>query len=691
MNFEYDVFFSYRHRPLDGEITQKVFNLIESYRLPHTIREEGYADIRRAFRDTEELPVSRILTDTIDKALRSTNCLIVVCSTDTPSSEWIDREVAVFIDLGRADHIYPLLISGDPGKSFPPSLKTVPDIMDRVMDIRLPGSPVKKMMSRAETEILRAVAGITGCGEAELIREHMLRKNRRFAARAAAGAALFVLIAGISLGLMKLARDYRDTAVRQETASMRILNELTYSLPDHLTNIPGAYSRIAGILESNTEDINMILQLSTDRESAEFEAAANYEKLANASDVLGKFDRALTAQEEAITRYRKLQAAGAEGSTEKLASAFNNRGRILSTAGRYEEAGDAFTEAIALYEQEGGRDLFLAQLYKNAGINEVDRGDTEAASEAFEESLRILDGLEEDIKNLEESREVCRNYGIMLYRTGDFPGAEEKLRASGEAGKRLLEQIDSLQYRSDYTEILNALATVLTDEGKYDEADSCYEAAIKNAEELAQDAENTNEQRTLGKLYNNRALSLNIRGDYIGADEMYRHAAEVYEGISGKTGAVPDQIMTALTFLNLGENAFKLHDYGTSRDYFEKGLMICQGVLDEMGDYDRAQYEAWSSYYLLIHQRNYTAALEAAIRGFALKPDNVLINMNLAYACLYCGYWEDADRILCAVAALGEGQAETIRRDLAAQEEAGLGSEHLPELLALLDETGAEG
>ena len=86
MSFRYDFFFSYRHKPLDAEITQKTFNLVESYRLPKALRERGCEDVRRAFRDLEELPVSRILTDTIDQALHSTRCLIVVCSTDTPSS-----------------------------------------------------------------------------------------------------------------------------------------------------------------------------------------------------------------------------------------------------------------------------------------------------------------------------------------------------------------------------------------------------------------------------------------------------------------------------------------------------------------------------------------------------------------------------------------------------------------------------
>ena len=32
--FNYDVFISYRHRPLDNVITKAVFNALESYRLP---------------------------------------------------------------------------------------------------------------------------------------------------------------------------------------------------------------------------------------------------------------------------------------------------------------------------------------------------------------------------------------------------------------------------------------------------------------------------------------------------------------------------------------------------------------------------------------------------------------------------------------------------------------------------------
>ena len=332
--FNYDVFLSYRHKPLDETITKRVFNMLESYRLPKKLHDKGCPDIQRVFRDTEELAVREILTETIDEALLSTNCLVVVCSTDTPSSEWVDREVNMFIRMGRAEHIYPLLISGDPERSFPPSLKLVPDVMNRLMDVRSKDDDPAAIMARAETALLKVVADIAGCDDDELLREHVLRRNRRFAARTLTAVGILAAIVGVSLGLMHMASNYRDTARVREEASMRILNELTYSLPDHLTNVPGAYSRIEHILRRNTEDLNAIARLSENREAAEFEAAANFEKLAAAERVLGAYEESMASEDEAIGIFTELSDAKHENSGRALASAYNNRGSILSAAGR---------------------------------------------------------------------------------------------------------------------------------------------------------------------------------------------------------------------------------------------------------------------------------------------------------------------------------------------------------------------
>ena len=118
MSFRYDVFLSYRHMPLDTAVTKKVFSWLEGYKLPASVRSQGKREIKRVFRDQEELPLSGILTETIDEALSSSEILIVICSADTPSSRWVDREIEMFSELGRQEHIY-----GDFEASFPPTLK----------------------------------------------------------------------------------------------------------------------------------------------------------------------------------------------------------------------------------------------------------------------------------------------------------------------------------------------------------------------------------------------------------------------------------------------------------------------------------------------------------------------------------------------------------------------------------------
>ncbi|MBR0352690.1 MAG: tetratricopeptide repeat protein [Oscillospiraceae bacterium] len=678
MGFDYDVFFSYRHRPLDGEITQKSFNALESYKLPRGIRIQGFEDIRRAFRDTEELPVSRILTDTIDNALHSCNCLVVVCSTDTPSSEWIDREVSIFIEIGRAERIYPLLISGDPEHSFPPSLKLVPDIADRIMDIRTEGNDVKKMMAKADTELLKVIAGITGCEHADLLREHQLRRSRRIATRAGGAAAVLLAVTGISLGLMRMAGNYRDEAARREQASMRILSELTYSLPDHLSNVPGAYVKIADILRGNTEDINAILSLSSNKEAAEFEAAANYAKLATAGIVLGQYEDALSYEDKAIEIYRVLADSGYPGGLEALASAYNNRGKTANAAGRYQEAEADYRKAAELLETIADPDPILAVMTAmNAGANYSDLGDNVSASDQYEQALALLEGIEHNEEAVEASARINYNYGVLLCRTGNYEEAERRLQDACMSYSELREYTDSMQNRSSHVQAVSVLATCLSDEGRFKEADYYFEEAIKTAEELAKNNDDdTGALITLANLYNNRGLCFNRQGDYEEADKYYQTAANLYQIISDRTGTASDAAIYAQFLLNIGENAFKMGNYDRTWDRFEEGLIIYREACQSLGIFDNALYYAWLSYYELICVQDFQGAFDAAYAAYQLQPDQPLVQMNLAYACLYCGYYDDADTLFRHIASLGEGQVETIIGDFEAQQQAGLYSPH---------------
>ena len=246
-------------------------------------------------------------------------------------------------------------------------------------------------------------------------REHLLRRNRRLITRAAGTAAVFLFIAGVSLGLMHQAQNFRDTAARREQASLSILDELTYTLPSRLVNVPGAYSHLSGILHENTEEINAILRLSGNREAAEFEAAANYEKLATAQGVLGSYDEALSTEETAIGIYRTLTDVGADGGLEALASSYNNRGRLLNSAGRFPEAAEAFDEAISLYADAKNPNLAdLATFTFNAGSNRADIGDLEGAATLYEKSLKLLESAGDTWASVNSTAKVNYNYGLIM-------------------------------------------------------------------------------------------------------------------------------------------------------------------------------------------------------------------------------------------------------------------------------------
>jgi hypothetical protein len=84
------------------------------------------ARLGKAFRDEDEIPASTDLSSVIRTALEKSRFLIVVCSTETALSKWVEEEIRTFHALGRSDHIIALLIDGEPDDAFPELLLKIP-------------------------------------------------------------------------------------------------------------------------------------------------------------------------------------------------------------------------------------------------------------------------------------------------------------------------------------------------------------------------------------------------------------------------------------------------------------------------------------------------------------------------------------------------------------------------------------
>lgn len=110
---EYYAFISYKRE--DEKWAKWLQHKLEHYKFPTNLngRTDLPKNIRPTFRDVTDLKPG-LLAEEINNALLNSEWLIVVCSPRAAKSPWVCKEAQAFIDLGRADHIIPFVIEGNP-------------------------------------------------------------------------------------------------------------------------------------------------------------------------------------------------------------------------------------------------------------------------------------------------------------------------------------------------------------------------------------------------------------------------------------------------------------------------------------------------------------------------------------------------------------------------------------------------
>lgn len=219
MTRNYAAFISYRHRPLDIAVAEKIHKSIERFKIPKDLRAEEqknpgsvftnwegepFDGSLLVFRDREELPLSNDLTADIFTALDNTKCLIVICTPDTPKSLWVRREISYFIEKHGRKRIITVLADGTPEESIPKEITTVyaedgvtvleeyePLVAYVTADSR------KKVLKNLDKELLRLCAAVLGCPYDSLRQRHKRRKMQQ--TMAAIAAAFLVALSFIGM------------------------------------------------------------------------------------------------------------------------------------------------------------------------------------------------------------------------------------------------------------------------------------------------------------------------------------------------------------------------------------------------------------------------------------------------------------------------------------------------------------
>jgi len=118
MQPRYNAFISYRHHPQDIRVASQIHRLLERFHVPKALRKQSKG-ITRLFRDKDELPITSNLSDDITAALRDSDYLIVICSTHTKESVWVQREIETFLQTHHRSKVLTVLVDGEPCEVIP--------------------------------------------------------------------------------------------------------------------------------------------------------------------------------------------------------------------------------------------------------------------------------------------------------------------------------------------------------------------------------------------------------------------------------------------------------------------------------------------------------------------------------------------------------------------------------------------
>ncbi|NLW78485.1 MAG: tetratricopeptide repeat protein [Ruminococcaceae bacterium] len=686
--FQYDVFISYRHRPLDDAVAVKAFHTLESYKMPKALARQGYAGVARVFRDTEELAVSGILSDTIQRALHTTRTLLVICSPDTPQSEWVDREVATFIELGRADHIFALLIGGDADTSFPKSLKKVPDIDDRTLDVRADGQ--KQVLANLPGGLLPVIAQCAGCTAAALQTADRLRRTARSTLRYGLGTVGVVLVVAIAGWLWMLAGEYRQQAVNQQATTMDLIETLTYDLPTSLAEVPGTYGIVSTLLAENVGQINTILEMATNPDTVQREKAINLRRLADTYAVLGNHTTAVASAEESADLFRALyQRLNTSAALADYTESLSALGNTLSAGGDYQQAEACFEEAVTLQAtiacESDTAQTNLGRYYHNRATNLVQTGATREAVEMELESVHIYEALmTKGVTSVRANLLIAlQNIGSSYNRLGEYTLAIGYLQQALEITRQQYEANPSRFTLGQVADSTALMAYNYYRSGQLDQANQYYEETIAHREYLAEDKENQTAQADLAAVYGNYGVRLNTFEDYDAAREYFEKALAIYRQ-QAAAGTPAAMATYARACYNIAENELDAGRLDDARAYYNTCLEVYGQVAEGLGDYHNSQYLARRAYYKIVFTQDFEDALADAQAAIDLMSDTTVINLVYAYALMYNDRYDESMAVFHTLIDRGESDRQNIREDFRTLRALGLEHPTMADVEALL-------
>lgn len=205
---KYKAFIAYSHN--DEKFGSELHRYLETYKIPKRLYED-YPTLPKSlypiFRDLYELKVGDNLGVEMTKAILNSNTLIVICSTSSANSKWVNKEIIDFKMAHGEERIFPIIINGQPfakeSDNFNDSEECFPDALKYKIDSEgnLSNEPtdilatnISEKADGKEVAKFKLIAGLLDVSFDIFYRRVLEQKRKGRIRNIATGGLIFILI-----------------------------------------------------------------------------------------------------------------------------------------------------------------------------------------------------------------------------------------------------------------------------------------------------------------------------------------------------------------------------------------------------------------------------------------------------------------------------------------------------------------
>ncbi len=366
--FRYRAFISYSHQ--DAAWANWLHKALETYRIPSRLvgmqTAAGIVPRRLApiFRDRDELASATDLGPKVSDALAQSANLIVICSPRSAASRWVQEEVLTFKRLGRGDHIFCLIVDGEPNASESPG-REVEECFAHALRFQLDAqgqatsehtdpiaADARTHKDGRRNAKLKLIAGMLDISYDSLKQRELQRRNRRLTIIAAVA----LVITGVMTTLAIVAMAERHAA---EVA--RLDAERRQRQAENLVDF------MLGDLNVKLHQVER-LDIMEDVD----DKAMSYFASLPTKDVT---DLALAQRAKAL---------------EKIGQLREERGHLTEAIASYQAASTLAGDLATRAPHDTARQLQYARILSFIGQAQWSQGKMDAAQESFDTARRVL-------------------------------------------------------------------------------------------------------------------------------------------------------------------------------------------------------------------------------------------------------------------------------------------------------------